>query len=173
MGRMGTGLGLAIVLLATTSGCRCFPGFNCYANVIDGVGDFDILWDQWYNPRLDISRAGRPDWCGPINAKLAPCRCEGTPCWDRADECWLYPARHPYWYPDRTMANFHQPRVAKPTAGSVPSGPDETGAPLPAAPNPDVLPPGENAAPPSPSGGKTAPPEPSAEDAAPALLPER
>ena len=65
--RWGVGLCLAGAL-ASSVGCRCLPGLNCYGNVIDDVADAE-WWhplDNVYCPRLDVSRAGRPDWCGPI-----------------------------------------------------------------------------------------------------------
>lgn len=124
--RWGWGLCLAGVL-AGTSGCRCLPGLNAWGNVVDDVSDAD-WWprlDNVYNPRFDISRAGRPDWCGPINSRLCPCRClEGS--WDRYDECHLHPPAYPYQYP----AEFF---------GSV-VGPDGTAAPPPVGPTPQVLP---------------------------------
>lgn len=92
-----------ILLSASLTGCRCWPGFACYADFIDDLHEEQLMWDQWYHPRLDISRAGRPDWCGPINRQLAPCRCDCRGQFDRADECWRYPSGHPYWYPDRAL----------------------------------------------------------------------
>lgn len=147
MSRVSWLLGV-VVLTAMFSGCRCAPGFQRYADFIDDVNDNPVLWDQWYCPRLDISRAGKPDWCGPVNSRLAPCRCEGVGCWDRADECWRYPSGYPYWYPAQTVgmtthsgsATEHTPSASP--AAPVPPAPYEE-APatsLPPAP-PPVAPP--------------------------------
>jgi len=89
---------LAVCTLAQT-GCRCCCLLDPYATVIDDLKDYPVVFDSWYHPRLDISRAGKPDWCGPINSRLAPCRCDCVPEWTRNDEIWLYPPRHPYDFP--------------------------------------------------------------------------
>lgn len=112
--RWGVGLCLAGAL-AGSAGCRCLPGLNAYGNVIDDVSDAD-WWhplDNVYCPRLDISRAGRPDWCGPVNSRLCPCRCvNGT--WDRYDECNLYPPAYPYQYPAEFFGTVVNPSTGTP-----------------------------------------------------------
>lgn len=110
------GLGLCLAGAVTSSvGCRCLPGLNAYGNVIDDVSDAD-WWhplDNVYCPRLDISRAGRPDWCGPVNSRLCPCRCvNGT--WDRYDECNLYPPAYPYQYPGSFFGTVVNPATGTP-----------------------------------------------------------
>jgi len=128
-----------VIGLAASSGCRCCPCFNCYANVIDDVGDFDVLFDRMYCPRLDVSRAGRPDWCGPINSRLCPCRCnQGT--WKRYDECWRYPPSYPYAYPGHAF--YDQPQ-APATQTEVP----DTVVPEPVIPT-ELPPPPQPLAPP-------------------------
>ncbi|MBI1347443.1 hypothetical protein GC163_14285 [bacterium] len=148
----------ALVLLsASLTGCRCWPGFNRYADFIDDLNDEQVLWDQWYIPRLDISRAGRPDWCGPINRRLAPCRCNCTGQFDRADECWRYPSGYPYWYPDQALNVAPQPMPAS----DIPVLPEAT-PPAPEVYESPVIPPSDIPAPPAPQLGPPplAPPPP-------------
>lgn len=148
-------------MLAALGGCRCCGCLEHYADVIDDVGDTDVLFDQWYHPRLDVSRAGKPDWCGPINQRLCPCRCYmGS--WKRNDECWLYPPSYPYWYPGTAFA----PQATSPEAPPVEmldSPSEELVPPLPAPPVPNS--PGLAPAPlpeltPPPPAQPTAPPPP-------------
>ncbi len=89
------------VWLAITSGllggCRCCPLMTPYANAIDDVSDSHLYFDNWYHPRWDISRAGKPDWCGENGRRPWYCCCEGA--WSRHDDCNLYPPSYPYSYP--------------------------------------------------------------------------
>ena len=90
---------LSLILFSSLfTGCRSSLLLNPYANLIDGINDTHIYFDGWYNPRLDISRAGRPDWCGPINRRLGRNVCY-MGCYDRYDDCNLYPPVYPYYYP--------------------------------------------------------------------------
>lgn len=155
-----------LMLASSAAGCRCFPGFNSYADFIDDVHDYPVLFDQWYNPRLDISRAGRPDWCGPVNRRLAPCRCDGEGCWDRADECWRYPAGHPYWYPAQAL---HSPGAPMPV-NQVPPVPADQGPLMPGLSSPPAPVPGE--IPPVPASEFPAP-APSLPEASPPARPGR
>lgn len=150
MSRVSWLLGV-VVLTAMFSGCRCAPGFQQYADFIDDVNDNPVLWDQWYCPRLDISRAGKPDWCGPVNSRLAPCRCEGTGCWDRADECWRYPQGYPYWYPARTLdlTTHVGPAIEHPPS-PAPAAPPASQPPYEEAPAPQLPPAPPPGAPPLP-----------------------
>lgn len=142
--RWGVGLCLAGAL-ASSVGCRCLPGLNCYGNVIDDVADAE-WWhplDNVYCPRLDVSRAGRPDWCGPINRTLSHCRCvNGT--WDRYDECHLYPPAYPYQYPAEffgtvvTPANASQSLQPAPPAEVLPQESREVEREM--LPDPSALP---------------------------------
>lgn len=131
--RMSRGLLLAGVLAALTcgAGCRCFPGFACYADFIDDVGDDEWAFDQWYNPRLDISRAGRPDWCSPLNRKLGGCRCCGKPYWSWADCCWLYPGRNPYYYPGQVVPPPGMVMYTPPAPAASQASPSPPPAPVP------------------------------------------
>lgn len=126
-------LGL-LMLTASSVGCRCFPGFNLYADIIDDNNDYPILWDQWYVPRLDISRAGRPDWCGPINRRLAPCRCDCVGEFKRADECWRYPSHYPYWYPSHTLTMTTYDAVGPLPPPQADGAPPMETAPVPPTP---------------------------------------
>lgn len=146
---MSRGLLLFGVLTALTcaSGCRCFPGFACYANFMDDVADDDWCFDQWYTPRLDISRAGKPDWCGPINRTLSPCRCCGKGTWGWADPCWRYPGRTPYYYPGQVV----------PPPGMLMMNPAEPPAAVPVTPQLPVMDPLPIVAPPKPFEDPAAP----------------
>jgi hypothetical protein len=157
-GRDGSDMKPVLILLlcgltASLAGCRCAPGFNCYADFIDDLHDEQVMWDQWYLPRLDISRAGKPDWCGPVNSRLAPCRCCDTGCWDRADECWRYPSGYPYLYPSRTqtITQINGPAAPVYAPSTEAAAPATEVMPVPPAPGyeepPVLLPP---APPPAP-----------------------
>lgn len=119
--RWGVGLCLA-GMLAGATGCRCLPGLDCYGNVIDDVADAD-WWhplDNVYCPRLDVRRAGQPDWCGPINSTLCPCRCvNGT--WNRYDECHRYPPAYPYQYPAEFFGTVINPQTGQPYPQPAPA----------------------------------------------------
>lgn len=118
---------LSMVLVSSlATGCRSCFLLNPYANVIDDINDTHIYFDDWYCPRLDISRAGRPDWCGPINRRLGKNICY-LGCYDRYDDCNLYPPSNPYSFPSDTMP---PPKVW------TPSSP----LPTPPAPVPDTIP---------------------------------
>lgn len=95
-------IAIAGTLLTFASGCQCCRLFNCYANVIDDVNDKHVYFDHLYNPRLDVSRSGKPDWCSPFNQHLCECCCTNG-CYDRYDECHLYPPQYPYEYPTNIM----------------------------------------------------------------------
>lgn len=146
-----------LALLSTSAGCRCFPGFNAYGDWIDDIGDDECTLEGFYDPRWDISRAGRPDWCGPINRWLGDCRCCNQGQWDRANECWRYPPRYPYWYPGQSVLppgmTFPQEAVS-PSPATTPdpvvpeSAPPAESAPLPPSPFGDGQPPALPAAPP-------------------------
>ena len=90
------------VAFALISGCQCCPLFDCYANVIDDVSDTHVYFDRVYNPRFDITRMGKPDWCSPLNNHLCR-RCCNNGCYDRYDECNLYPPQYPYQFPSNVM----------------------------------------------------------------------
>jgi hypothetical protein len=110
------------------AGCRSCFLLNPYANTIDDINDTHVYFDDWYMPRLDISRAGRPDWCGPINRRLGKNICYFG-CYDRYDDCNLYPPQNPYSYPGSSLP---EPKVWTPPATPTPTpAPSELPAPAP------------------------------------------
>lgn len=143
---------LAAALLIGLSGCRCCCLLEPYASAVDLIEDYPVVWDRWYCPRLDISRAGKPDWCGPINSHLAPCRCVDQPEWSRYDKIWLYPPRYQYLFPNHSFPGPSQ------------SAPEEKRSPYEL---PESAPLEEEMVPPPPTPGLT-PDEPPAEEVPPA-----
>jgi hypothetical protein len=119
-----------LAALTCVSGCRCFPGFPHYADLMDDVGDDEWAFDQWYKPRLDISRAGKPDWCGPVNRRLAPCRCCNQPEWGWADDCWRYPGQHPNAYPSQLIPPAGEVMVSAPAKMAPAEIPPPPGIPI-------------------------------------------
>ncbi|WP_010584883.1 hypothetical protein [Schlesneria paludicola] len=95
-------IAIAGMVLALTTGCQCCPVFDSYANVVDDVNDTHLYFDRWYNPRWDITRMGKPDWCSAFNRRFCE-RCCNNGCYDRYDECNLYPPLYPYEYPSNIM----------------------------------------------------------------------
>ena len=49
-------------LLGIISGCQCSPWTARYANRIDDISDRKMEIDGVYQPGLDVSRIGMPDW---------------------------------------------------------------------------------------------------------------
>jgi hypothetical protein len=136
---------IAVCVLAGMLGCRCCPCLDHYGDVMDCVTDVDIAFDAWYCPRCDKSRAGKPDWCGSLHQWMCPCRCQQG-CWDRYDECWLYPPSYPYHYPAQALYDIG--RSAQPAADErlpdvptydlmSPDSPEAPGGALPPAPPPN------------------------------------
>ena len=98
-----TGVVVSLVLASSlAAGCRGSSLLNPAANVVDDINDTHVYFDNWYNPRLDISRAGRPDWCSPLNQRLRGNICY-LGCYDRHDDCNLYPPSNPYSFPSNTV----------------------------------------------------------------------
>ena len=95
-------LGLALMTWGLT-GCRCCFLVDAGGDVVDLLQDYPVIYDTCYSPRLDVSRAGKPDWCGPINRRLGCCRCAGVPEWTRHDDCWLYPPGYPSEFPGQSF----------------------------------------------------------------------
>lgn len=117
---------LSLMLVSClVTGCRSCFLLNPYANVIDTINDTHLYFDHWYCPRLDISRAGRPDWCGPINSRLGKNICYAG-CYDRYDECNLYPPSNPYTFPADLPPPKHWTPGPKP-ADELPPAPSPTG----------------------------------------------
>lgn len=115
-----------ISLSGLTTGCRSCFLLNPYANMIDDISDTHVYFDNWYFPRLDISRAGKPDWCGPINSHLGGNICY-LGCYDEYDECNLYPPSNPYVYPGSSLG---APKIWTP-GSPIPPAPVELPAPAP------------------------------------------
>ena len=91
-----------MLLSGLLAGCRCCPLMAPYAGTIDDVSDTHVYFDNWYHPRWDVSRAGKPDWVGTNGRRLRhSCCCEGE--WDRYDDCNLYPPSHPYEFPSHVL----------------------------------------------------------------------
>lgn len=69
---------LAAILLCgaavSFSGCQCYRVTWLYADVIDAIADTKWKLDPLYEPGLDLSRIGMPDWQRfGINRFLCPC----------------------------------------------------------------------------------------------------
>ncbi len=140
---------LATGLCLIFSGCRCWPGFNRYHDVIDGVSDFSVRWEKYYDPRFDISRAGKPDWCCRVNSAACPCRCQQG-YHPRIDPDHVYPTCYPYGYPSQAVppsgmilmpeagatSNQLPSSQAREQGGIVPPPPELYETPLPRAPQP-------------------------------------
>jgi hypothetical protein len=124
---------LAVVCLWTMSGCRCTRALDRYGDAIDEMNDCQVLWDSYYCPRCDVSRAGKPDWCGPLNRRVCPCRCQNG-CYTRHDACWQYPPSHPYVYPSQSLVPGD---VGQPPNLPADSRPPEPPYESPAAPGPN------------------------------------
>ena len=120
---------LLTACLAT--GCRCCCLLNPYANAVDDVNDTHVYFDNWYNPRLDVSRAGKPDWCGPINSRIGR-GISYLGCSQRHDEDHLYPPSHPYAFPGNSL---HGP-LATELPSANPATPTPTPYETPVAPTP-------------------------------------
>lgn len=109
------------------TGCRCCSLLNPYANAVDDINDTHVYFDHWYNPRLDVSRAGKPDWCGPVNSRIGRNICY-LGCYDRYDDCNLYPPSHPYTYPGSSL-----PGPSTSPVMQEPQTPTPAPAPMPAS----------------------------------------
>jgi hypothetical protein len=123
-------LSLSLLLFSSLlAGCRGSALLNSTANCIDDINDTHVYFDNWYCPRLDISRAGRPDWCGPINNRLAPGICYlGS--WNRYDDENLYPPSNPYLFPGKvtTSSVRNSETVPTPAPTEIPPTPSGNSA---------------------------------------------
>lgn len=95
-------ISVAAIAIGLISGCQCCPWTDCYGNVVDDVNDTHVYFDRVYNPRFDLTRMGKPDWCGPINRLFCQRNCCNG-CYDRYDDCNLYPPVTPYVFPSNVM----------------------------------------------------------------------
>lgn len=119
---------LSVILLSgLAGGCRGSLLLNPYANTVDDINDTHVYFDNLYRPHWDISRAGKPDWCSPFNSRLGKNICY-LGCYDRYDDCNLYPPSNPYSFPSNTLS---EPKVWTPTPGAVPV---KSGSPTPLPP---------------------------------------
>lgn len=120
-----------LLVSAVGAGCRTCSLLNPYANAVDDIKDSQVYFDNWYRPRLDISRAGKPDWCGSINSKIGGNICY-LGCYDKYDDCHLYPPSNPYSFPSSTMPDptvWTPPAVTEPAPLEMPPTPSP--APMP------------------------------------------
>jgi hypothetical protein len=118
----------AVLMSGLLAGCRCCPLTTSYANVIDDVSDTHVYFDNWYCPRWDISRAGKPDWVGTDGRRLRHnCCSEGE--WDRYDDCNLYPPSYPYEFSGHAMPDPFVRHV--PSSPAQPPTPPTRTPPLP------------------------------------------
>ena len=124
--RRGTIFSLFLASCLAT-GCRCCSLLNPYANAVDDINDTHVYFDHWYYPRLDVSRAGKPDWCGPFNSRIGRNICY-LGCYDRYDDCNLYPPSHPYTYPGSSLPGPSTSPVIQETSTPTPAP-----APMPAS----------------------------------------
>ncbi len=63
-------------LMAIISGCQCTPMTSRYGDVIDDISDSKLELERFYEPGLDVSRIGMPDWRRfGWNHKLCKCKC--------------------------------------------------------------------------------------------------
>jgi len=63
-------------LMAIISGCQCTPMTARYGDVIDDISDSKLELERFYEPGLDVSRIGMPDWRRfGWNHKLCKCKC--------------------------------------------------------------------------------------------------
>ena len=126
--RRGTIFSLFLASCLAT-GCRCCSLLNPYANAVDDINDTHVYFDHWYNPRLDVSRAGKPDWCGPVNSRIGRNICY-LGCYDRYDDCNLYPPSHPYTYPGSSLPGpltspvMQEPQTPTPAPAPMPASVD-------------------------------------------------
>lgn len=95
-------ISVAAVAIGLISGCQCCPLTDHYGNAIDDINDTHVYFDRVYNPRFDITRMGKPDWCGPFNRLFCRRNCYNG-CYDRYDDCNLYPPLTPYVFPSNVM----------------------------------------------------------------------
>lgn len=141
MGRNSSLFLLSALAVASMAGCRNCCCLDHYGCAIDHIKDYPVIFDTWYCPRLDISRAGKPDWCGPVNRLVGCRRCNCVDEWTRYDEIWLFPPRHPYLFPGASFPGPSQyaddSQILEPYAPSPSRSPLETipPAPLPEPPS--------------------------------------
>lgn len=95
-------ISITLVIISLISGCQCCSLFDHYANVVDDVNDTHVYFDRCYNPKYDLTRMGKPDWCSPLNGFFCR-RCCNNGCYDGYDDCNLYPPLTPFEFPSHVM----------------------------------------------------------------------
>ena len=95
-------IAIVAVMISLCAGCQCCPLFDQYANVVDNASDTHLYFDHLYNPKFDLTRMGKPDWCSPLNNHFCR-RCCTNGCYDGYDDCNLYPPLTPYNFPSHVM----------------------------------------------------------------------
>lgn len=119
-------------LMAT--GCQCCRSFDTYAAAVDHVADRNGNANCWYSPKYDLTRIGKPDWCGTAPSWLCPCRCQEEGCYTPPKGCQPYPQSGPSYYPnDAVQRGLTRQLQASPTGGSgttygIPPEPGPAGA---------------------------------------------
>jgi len=91
-------LWVGLFILAVLPGCQCYRGTAIYSAIIDAYADTKLRLDPLYEPGLDVSRIGMPDWNEfGVNRWLCPCA-DGR-CCRRCSQKVYYPAeyRMKYW----------------------------------------------------------------------------
>gem|GEM_PF-1541604 len=136
-------ISIAGVLATLVSGCQCCPWFNGYANAIDDINETHVYFDRVYNPKYDLTRMGKPDWCSPFNRMFCP-NCCTNGCYDRHDDCNMYPPLYPYEFPSYVMPppTYRTNRTPRTLDQELRSMTDESTVVPPA---PGANPPGANA----------------------------
>jgi hypothetical protein len=123
------------IVIALASGCQCCPWYDSYANVVDDASDTHVYFDHLYNPRLDLTRMGKPDWCSPFNRFFCK-RCCNNGCYDRYDECNLYPP----FYPNQLPSSIMPPPTVRTSRLPKPADPDEMPISTPSSSEADPAP---------------------------------
>ncbi len=89
-------------LLAIISGCQCTPLTSRYGDRIDDFSDRKLELERFYQPGLDVSRIGMPDWRRfGWNHRLCACRC-------RLCQYCSHPVEYPAYYTLRYHAKQAQ-----------------------------------------------------------------
>ena len=118
---------MSAVVLMLASGCNCCSLMDPYHNAIDDVSDTHVYFDRCYNPRFDITRAKKPDWCSPFNRMFCRRGCTNG-CYERYDECHVYPPLYPYEFPSSVMPppTVRTTRIVRPIDAEILEQSDES-----------------------------------------------
>lgn len=129
-------ISVAAIAIGLVSGCQFCPLTDYYGNAVDDINDTHVYFDRVYNPRFDLTRIGKPDWCGPFNRLFCRRGCVNG-CYDRYDDCNLYPPLHPYSFPSNVMPSPTNrfERKDRPIDAEIKA--TDTDSPVAPAPTPD------------------------------------